>query len=395
VQRVVLHLDLDAFFCAVEEIRDPGLRGQPFAVGGRPDQRGVVASCSYAARRFGVRSAMPTSRAMRLCPGLVLVSGHHHRYGEVSEAVMERLRNLAPLVEQISIDEAFVDISDIQRPALEVARRLQSQISTELSLPASIGIAGNKLVAKIATEVGKKTATGVGPPRALTMVPAGQEAPFLAPLPAEMLWGVGPKTASRLAEVGIRTIGDIARWPVEDFARRFGESARGLQQHALGIDDRPLVTEHEVKSISQETTFARDVSDDRSLERTLRELSSQVGRSLRRSELAGRTVRLKLRWPDFTTISRQTTLPHLTEDDGEIFGAALKLLRGARKPRQAVRLIGVGVSGLGAPVRQLGLWDTGSEKAHRLQAAVDELRERFGRDVIQNASADDIAHLKR
>jgi DNA polymerase-4 len=210
-----------------------------------------------------------------------------------------------------------------------------------------------------------------------------------------MLWGVGPKTAGRLAEIGIRTIGDIARWPEDDLVRRFGESARELVRHSLGIDERPVVTEHEVKSISQETTFARDVSDDKSLERTLRELSSQVGHSLRTSELAGRTVRLKLRWPDFTTISRQTTLPHLTEDDGEIFGVALRLFRGARGPRQAVRLIGVGVSGLGAPIRQLGLWEAGSEKAHRLQAAVDELREKYGRDVIQHASADDISHLKR
>jgi DNA polymerase-4 len=382
--RTILHLDLDAFFCSVEETRNPDLRGRPFAVGGRPEERGVVASCSYAARQFGVRSAMPMSRALRLVPNLIIVSSQHHLYGEISQQVMEMFRNLTPLVEQISIDEAFLDITDIREKSPErLALDLQAAIRDGLGLPSSIGIASNKLVAKIATEVGKKGAKKGAPPFALTIVPAGQEAAFLAPLPANMLWGVGPKTEARLLELGIHTIGDIARWPEADLARRFGENGRDLARHARGQDERPIVTEHETKSISQEITFSRDVSDDKALEKTLREMSAEVGRSLRKNDLAGKTVKLKLRWPDFTTLTRQTTLPQPTDSDDEIIRTALKLLHDVRKPRQAVRLIGVGVSGLGAPIRQLGLWeDAGSEKARKLQEVVDQLQEKYGRNII-------------
>ncbi len=383
MNRTILHLDLDAFFCSVEETRNPDLRGQPFAVGGQPDERGVVASCSYAARQFGVHSAMPMSRAVRLVPNLIIVSGRHRLYSEVSKQVMDKLHNLTPLVEQISIDEAFLDISNLRDENPErLARRLQADIKNELDLPCSIGIASNKLVAKIATEVGKKSAKKGSPPFGLTIVPAGEEAAFLAPLPANMLWGVGPKTEAKLSELGIHTIGDIARWPEADLAKRFGENGRELANHARGRDDRRIVTEHETKSISQETTFTRDVSDDKSLEKTLRELATEVARSLRKNDLAGKTVKLKIRWPDFTTLTRQTTLPQPTDSDEEIIKTALKLLHDVRKPRQPVRLIGVGVSGLGAPIRQLGLWDTGSEKSRKLQEVVDELQEKFGRDII-------------
>jgi DNA polymerase-4 len=354
--RVILHLDLDAFFCAVEELHDPSLRGKPFAVGGLPEERGVIASCSYAARRFGVRSAMPTSRALRLCSDLLVISHHRGNYGEMSDKVMERLNDLSLLVEQISIDEAFVDISDLREDPQTVARRLQQRVNAELGLPCSVGVASNKLVAKIATEVGKKTAKKGEPPNAITIVPPGAEAAFLDPLPAEMLWGVGPKTAARLAELGIRTIGDIARHPAEDLSRRVGENGRDLTRRARGQDDSRVVTEHEVKSISQETTFARDVSDDKALAGTLRELSAQVGRRLRQSQIAGTTVRLKLRWPDFTTLTRQLTLPQPTDQDEQIYVTALSLLGRVRPKGKAVRLIGVGVSGLGAPLRQLELW---------------------------------------
>jgi DNA polymerase-4 len=217
----------------------------------------------------------------------------------------------------------------------------------------------------------------------VTIVPSGKEAEFLSPLPADMLWGVGPKTAARLAELGIHTIGDIARWPEADLIRRFGEHGRDLARHARGQDDRPIVTEHEIKSISQETTFSVDVRDDKVIEKTLRELSEQVGRRLRKNDLAGATVKLKIRWPDFTTLTRQTTLAQPTDNDDEIFGTALTLLKKVRRPRQAVRLIGVGVSGLGEPMHQLSLWDDGGDKSRRLQEAVDTLKERFGRKVIQ------------
>ncbi|MGE5073331.1 MAG: DNA polymerase IV [Anaerolineae bacterium] len=378
----ILHLDLDAFFCAVEETRNPELRGKPFAVGGKPDERGVVASCSYAARQFGIRSAMPMARAVRLCPGLLIVPGRHRIYSEVSKQVMARLRLITPAMEQISIDEAFLDLSSVNTAPDVVARKLQAEIRDELGLPSSIGIASNKMVAKIATEVGKKAARGGGPPFGLTIVPAGEEAAFLAPLPADMLWGVGPKTSARLTELGIHTIGAIARWPEGDLTRLFGENGRDLWQHAHGLDRRPIVTERETKSISQETTFTRDVRDDRALENTLKELAAEVARNLRRSSLAGSTIKLKIRWPDFTTLTRQTTLAHRTDQSQEISRVAVELLHSVRKPGQAVRLIGVGVSGLGEPVRQLGLWDVQSEKQRRLQDAIDKLRDRYGDEVI-------------
>jgi DNA polymerase IV len=381
---LILHLDLDAFFCAVEETRDPGLRGKAFAVGGRPDERGVVASCSYPARQFGVRSAMPMARALRLCPNLLIISSRHAVYGEVSKQVMDRLRELTPSIEQISIDEAFLDISGLADSPENIARKLQAGIRDELGLPCSIGIASNKLVAKIATEVGKKAGKGAGPPFGLTIVPIGEEAAFLAPLPAEMLWGVGPKTSARLTDLGIRTIGDIAKWPENDMVRLFGENGRDLARHARGQDDRQIVTERETKSISQETTFSRDVRDDKVLEKTLREHSAQVGRKLRETNLAGFTIKLKIRWPDFTTLTRQVTLEHSTDQDAEIEKSALGLMKAVRKPGQAVRLIGVGVSGLGPPIRQLALWDTSSEKSRRLQEAVDELREKYGDKVIRH-----------
>jgi DNA polymerase-4 len=198
-----------------------------------------------------------------------------------------------------------------------------------------------------------------------------------------MLWGIGPKTAARLSELGIHTIGDIARWPEADLIRLFGENGRDMAKHAKGQDDRPVVTEREIKSISQEITFSRDVRDDKSLEKTLIDLSAEVGRRLRRNELAGTTVKLKIRWPDFTTLTRQVTLPSTTNQDNEIAETALGLLRKIRKPGQAVRLIGVGVSGLGMPMRQLELWETGSEKERKLQATLDELREKYGDNAIK------------
>jgi DNA polymerase IV len=385
--RTILHLDLDAFFCAVEELHDPSLRGKPFAVGGQPGQRGVVASCSYAARRFGVHSAMPTSRALRLCPGLLVISHHHANYGEMSDMVMQRLADLSPLLDQISIDEAFVDISDLHEDTRSIARRLQKRVNDELGLPCSVGVASNKLVAKIATVVGKKTAKKDNPPNAVTVVPPGTEAAFLDPLPAEMLWGVGPKTAARLAELGIKTIGDLARHPAADLARRFGENGRDLSRRACGVDDSPVVNEHEVKSISQETTFAQDVHDDEELADTLRGLSAQVGRRLRKAGLAGTTVKIKLRWPDFTTLTRQLSLPGPTDQDIQIFTTALDLLGKVRPKGKAVRLIGVGVSGLGAPVHQMELWGAQSEKSRKLQQTLDELQERFGRKSIQRGKS--------
>jgi DNA polymerase IV len=381
--RTILHLDLDAFFCAVEELRDPALRGKPFAVGGQPDERGVVASCSYAARASGVHSAMPMSQARRLCPQLLIVPARHGVYGEVSGKVMQRLQQLSPLVEQISIDEAFVDISDISETAEETARKLQKQILDELRLPCSVGVASNKLVAKIATETGKKAARGATFPQALTVVPAGSEAEFLAPLHVSMLWGVGPKTGKKLSELGIHTIGELVALRERDLAVLFGENGREMAHHARGIDERPVVTERATKSISQETTFTRDVRDDKVLDSTLKEQAAQVGKNLRQEHLAGTTVKLKIRWPDFTTLTRQTRLPIPTDQDDEIYEAARGLLAKVRESGQAVRLLGVGVSGLGEPVRQMQLWGQEGEKARKVQAVLDELQEKYGRKMVK------------
>jgi DNA polymerase IV len=388
--RKIIHLDLDAFFCSVEELRDPSLRGKAFAVGGRPDERGVVASCSYAARLCGVHSAMPMARAIRLCPGLLIISSRHGVYSQASSQVMDRLRLITPLLEQISIDEAFLDVTDLPESGEEIARRLQAEVRDGLGLPCSLGVATNKLVAKIATDVGKASARKGSPPNAITVVPPGQEAAFLAPLPVQALWGVGPKTAARMAEMGIRTIGELAQWPVEELVRQFGKSGHDLSRHAQGLSESPIVTTHAPKSISQETTFVKDISSQAILRQTLLELSQGVGRQLRREKLCGTTVKLKLRWPDFTTITRQISLPQPTDQDQEIFEAVWSLFTKAWHAKTAVRLLGVGISGLGTPVRQLSMFDQNYKKDTRLQATLDDLRARFGDKAVRRGSDLDI-----
>jgi DNA polymerase-4 len=386
VARTIIHVDLDAFFCAVEELRDPALVGRAFAVGGSPESRGVVASCSYPARRFGVHSAMPMSQAVRVCPGLLVVEPNFRDYRRVSRQVMARLRRLTPLVEQLSIDEAFLDVSARSESALELAQSLQSMIRGELKVPVSLGVAPNKLVAKIANNVGKAGATGDGPPNAIRVVPSGEEAAFLAPLPCGELWGVGPKTAARLAELGLRTIGDMAQQPPQTLERLFGKNGRDLALRAQGLDDRTVETEQERKSISQETTFSRDVADMAKLHATLRGLAEGVSHDLRRQQVKGSTVKLKLRWSDFTTPTRQLTLAQPTDDAQQIYAAALQLFQRLWIPGRPVRLLGVGVSGLGDLPRQMSLWDRPNEKQERLQAAVDRLRARFGEQAIRRAS---------
>ena len=377
--RTIIHVDLDAFFCSVEELLDPSLAGTAFAVGGAAGERGVIATASYAARKFGVHSALPTARALRLCPGLRLLPGRHGLYRDYSHRVMAFFSDETPLVEQISIDEAFLDLTGDSRPGGEVAASLQARIAGEVGLPSSFGVAANKLMAKIATNVGK--------PKGLIVVPPGHEAAFLAPLPIAMLWGVGPKTQARLIELGLRTIGDLAAWPASDLEQRFGAWGADLARHARGLDDRPLETEREAKSISKETTFARDVSDRAALRRTLLELCDEVASSLRRQGLVARTVKLKLRWPPFETITRQAPLPQPTDLDDDIFAAAFALFTAAWGRGRPVRLIGVGVSGLQSPARQLGLFGTESEdRAEKLAEAVDKIRAKYGWDAVKRAS---------
>jgi DNA polymerase IV len=389
--RTILHLDLDAFFCAVEEQRDPSLRGLAFAVGGKPDQRGVVASCSYAARSFGVHSAMPMAMAVRYCPKLIIVPHHFDLYREASRKVMAILNDLTPLVEQISIDEAFLDVTGLPDAGEALARRLQATIRDSLGLPCSLGVASNKLVAKIANNVGKAQAridkVGATSPNAIQVGPVGEEAAFIGVLPIRDLWGVGPKTAERLHALGLRTIGDIARWPQADLARRFGKMGEEISLRARGIDDRPVETEQQTKSISRETTFNNDVSDLETLKRTLRQLADDVGLQTRREGLGGKTVKLKLRWSDFTTLTRQVSFPHPVDQNDAIYEAALGLLESLWRERRPVRLIGVGMSSLEEGSRQLSLWDDPNLGRRRiLQSTLDDLRERFGDETIQRGS---------
>lgn len=379
----IIHLDLDAFFCAVEELRHPELRGQPFAVGGQPEARGVVSSCSYAARRCGVRSAMAMARAKALCPDLIIVRPDFSAYRAASEAVMTIARDLTPLVEQVSIDEAFLDVSDLPHPGLEIAQNLQARIYQELKLPCSLGVASNKLVAKIATDFGKAKHEGITYPNAITVVPAGTEAAFLAPLATRMLWGVGPKTAARLAEMGIQTIGELASQPEERLVSEFGKYGRELARHARGIGDSKIELEHAVKSISQETTFEHDVSDPDRLRLTLQSLADQVAYRLRQKGLEAGTIRLKLRWPDFSTHTRQITLSQPTDHNRVVFEGVLALFNKLWSPGKAVRLLGVGASSLTPRARQLSLWETQDERERHLLEALDALRERYGRQMIQ------------
>ena len=377
--RQILHVDLDAFFCSVEEIRNPELKGKAFVVGGSPEGRGVVTSASYPARKFGIKSAMPMSRAIRLHPDLIVVSSNHADYSEHSRQVMRYLRGAVPVMQQISIDEGFLDVSDDPRGGEQVASEMRAEILSRFKLQTSWGIATNKLVAKIATEVGK--------PRGLVVVPLGKEASFLAPLPVSMMWGVGPKSSQRFAKLGIRTIGDLAAMPESRLQELFGSRGTDLAARAKGIDERPVQELHDRRSVSAERTFPKDVDSMQELRRHLLHLSERVGTRVRRAGMMGSTVRIKLRWPDFSTFTRQMRLNQPTDQDGEIYAAALKLFTDNWRPGKAVRLLGVGIADLGPPMRQLELFDHGWEQDHKLLKAVDDIREKYGQSALRRAGS--------
>lgn len=415
LDRTILHLDLDAFFCCVEELSDPTLHGRPFAVGGRPEDRGVVASCSYAARAFGVHSAMPMSSALRACPTLIIVPHHFSAYRDMSAKVMAILRRFTPDIEQISIDEAFLDVSREAEPGASLAQAIQQAINRELNLPCSLGVASNKLVAKIANNIGKavrKQQTKQEPPNAIQVVTAGAEAAFLAPLPIRELWGVGPKTEQALHALGIVTIGDLAAFPVDVLAKRFGKHGADLSRHARGIDDRPLEPVRATKSVSRETTFVRDVHDPAMLHQALHELADDVANGLRKEGLFGTTIKIKLRWSDFRTVTGQLTLPIATAEAHAIEQAGRRLLDKHWTLGRAVRLIGIGVSHFITPTQQLPLFQMADQMAAidepdapiipaaipaastaqdrpaqaesaSLKAAIEGLQQRFGAQVVQ------------
>jgi len=384
--RRILHIDLDAFYCSVEELRDPTLKGKPFAVGGRPDQRGVVASCSYAARKFGVRSALPMSQAVKICKPLIIVRGRYADYSEASKKVMDYLREQTDQIEQISIDEAFLDITKLSTTSEMIAKSLQQHVNSKFGLPCSIGIAGNKLVAKMATDYGK-IASGISgkPPNAIFVVPPGSEKSFLDPLPVDALWGVGPKTAEKLKEMNIKTIGDITRFSEQDLLKRFGKWGFAISQRARGIDDRPIVLKHVLKSVSQETTFSKDVSEESALVETIAKLSHRISKRMKKKNIQGTTIKIKVRRSDFSTVTRQITLNHPSNDQETISGTAVSLFKKEWKIGELVRLIGVGVSGL-AP-EQLNLWDhqlqaQESENQKRLNNVIQDLRQKYGNNVL-------------
>lgn len=384
--RKIIHLDLDAFFCSVEELNDPTLKGKPFAVGGPVGTRSVVASCSYAARQMGIHSAMPIDQAVKLCPGLIIVHDRHPEYGRHSDDVMAILNRFSGLVEQVSIDEAFIDVSDLPEDGEVIARKIQATIINETGLPCSLGVATSKLVAKIACDFGKGKHKGTTPPCAITVVMAGGEAQFLSPLPTRAMWGIGPKTAEALEEIGIHTIGQIADQSEAFLTGKFGKNGWELVQRAKGIDHSPIFLEHGIKSISQETTFEIDVRSEKEIVDIIRKLASQVGYRLRKHQLIASTIRVKIRWSDFTTITRQYSLQQATDQDGVIFSIAKGLFMEAWKERTPVRLIGVGTAGFTERSHQLSLWDTPNEKEHRLLTAMDEIRKRFGKEALKRGS---------
>ncbi len=337
--RHIIHADLDAFYAAVEQFDNPELRGKAVMVGGRPEGRGVVATASYEARKFGVRSAMPMATAVRQCPEGIIVRPRFDRYREMSAQVMDIFRSITPIIQPVSLDEAYLDITEAaeRNAPIAIAIDIKDRVRREVGLTISVGLGAGKCVAKVASDLQK--------PDGLVVVPAGQEAEFLAPLSVGTLMGVGPKSADRLRDEDIQTIGQLAAMPDEWFDRRFGKRGASIRDRARGIDDDPVQTSREAKSISSETTFPADLSEAEEIRPVVERLSGSVAGSLTRKGLTGRTVTVKMRLSDFTTFTRQTTLPQATNDDATITATAWALMEREMTPGRAFRLLGVGVSG--------------------------------------------------
>jgi DNA polymerase-4 len=381
---MILHVDMDAFYASVEERDRPELAGRPVIVGGTPDKRGVVAAANYAVRKFGVHSAMPTATALRLCPRAIVLPPRMSYYAEISEQIRGILFRFTPLVEPQSLDEAFLDVTGSEAlfgPAVGVARRIRQAIRSEVGLIASVGVAPNKFLAKIASDLEK--------PDALVVVDAAGVQEFLDPLPVGRIWGVGRVTGSAFETLGIRTIGELRRLAPETLRRQFGSQGEHFWELAHGIDERRVVPDRDARSISHETTFATDVHDREALRAWLLELTEHVGRRLRRHRLRGRTVQLKVRFPDFRTVTRAYTLPQATNTTHEIWTAAAEMLeRSLPAPNVGVRLLGVGVSGLETPERrQRCLFEESDpDKQSQLDAVADQIEAKFGSSAVRRGS---------
>ncbi len=385
--RKILHIDLDAFFCSVEELLNPSLIGKVFAVGGSSENRGVLSTCSYAARKLGLHSAMPTAQALRICPNLILVHSGFSFYKQKSREVMQILGNYSPLLEQISIDEAFLDVSDLPDPPEQIAAAIQKEINEKTRLHCSIGCGTNKLIAKIANNMGKKQSHTNTYPNAITNIPAGHEAAFLAPLPVGEIWGIGKKTETSLNDLGIFTAEQLAAYPTAPLSRIFGKNSAEMQNHARGIDNSPVLPDSEpAKSISQETTFPKDISDPAFLLNTIQEQSDQVGFQLRQKNLRGNTIRLKIRWENFVTITRQIKVSPATDQDSVIFTNAQSLFETVWKNNsRPVRLIGTGVTGTEPVPEQLSFLENEENhiKETRLLQAVDKIHIKYGEESLK------------
>jgi DNA polymerase IV len=378
--RIIAHLDFDAFFAAVEENLDPSLKGKPVIVGG--GERGVVSTANYVARRYGVHSAMPLRTARRLCPHGVYLPGHHKLYAEYSKRLMAMLDEYSPLVEQISLDEAFVDLTGTEKlfgSPVRTARLMQKRVADELKLSISVGLATNKLLAKVASDFKK--------PAGFTVVHPGEEASFLAPLPVEKLPGVGPALLSQLRDRGVVTVGDLARIPPHLLRLSFGEWGESLAHRARGEDPRLVTPREEVKSISREHTFEEDVSDQGVLESTLIALTEDVCRRLRRKRLEARTVTVKIRYSDFVTHTCSHTLARPMDVDEVFFEEVLALFRTRRRRRYHLRLLGVGVSNLVPRAWQDDLFDQELPLLRELDLRLDTIREKYGKDAIRRGAA--------
>ena len=376
----ILHVDMDAFFASVELLEHPELRGKP-AIVGHATGRSVVTSATYEARRFGVRSAMPVSQALRLCPNAVVLPPHMHKYQEYSKRVMSIFHQVTPLVEQVSIDEAFLDVAGARKllgsPA-HIGSALRERVFRETGLPCSVGAAGTKFVAKLAS--------GRAKPDGMLVVPPDETLAFLHPLPISALWGVGPSTQESLASLGLRTVRDVAELSLPALEKRIGmASARKLHDLANGIDPRHVTVESQEKSVGHEVTFEHDISDPVVLRRELLRLATRTGERLRRGGLAGRTVALKLRFADFHTVTRSRTLGESTNVGRRIYDEVVGAFD-ALGSREPVRLIGVRVEQLEpAGTSRTALWDP-DEDWRDAERAIDGVAARFGGDMLRPAS---------
>jgi len=377
--RHIMHIDLDAFFVSVEQVLNPELKGKPVVVGGRPDRRGVVASASYEARAFGLHAGMPLSTASRLCPQATFIEGSFSKYRDASQKFMGILADFSPFLEPVGLDEAYLDATgfeSIHGPTGQMATTIKQRIKNELGLCASVGIASCKIVAKVASESSK--------PDGLLEVAAGDEATFLAPLPVAQLPGIGKETERILKGLGTNTIGELSKTPLSALKSHFGASGEVLRRRANGIDDRKVEPPAAAKSISRETTFGKDTKDRSLLKATLRYLSERVGADLRQRGKRARCITLKLRYADFTTITRSQTPGQAFDTDQTIFNMGAQLMeKTLLAEKQPVRLIGIGVSNLTEPEQQLDMLDTSARRQEQLNRAIDRIRKKYGFTAIQ------------